>query len=334
MITVVAAAATVLLSKSTFPSPDEWVWWLAVLPVAMLHPIVVTRGSRTIGIGLDPVVIIFLAFAAPGHALVLWTAGSALAQVRRPAPHSARTAPSGFHHTTMNALAGAATVFVVTRRVPHAHGSGPWALLAGGSGAVTYLVVDRVLSAAPAASLGRGSIRDSWSPGLAVTLACSGAAALGYLGAVVVRTDPWALPLPLVPVGALMAAVRGHHDALRERARVAGLLTVAGRLDRAQTAQEVPVIVLDDGRLALRVGRLSLVTDRDEHAMRASVLTGSTPTWRAAEPRRGESFTSPDQRTLDPRAALASHAVRRLTLQAGLATHAALTGLPNRASLH
>lgn len=338
LITVLAAAATVLLSRSTFPPHDEWGWWLAVLPVAVLHPIVVTRGPQSIEVGLESVVIILLSFAAPGHALMLWTAGCALAQATRTAAHRTRTPPLGLEHAAMSVLAGAATVFVVTRCVPHALEPGPWALLAVAAGAVTYLLVDRVLSAVVIASLGRGSIRGSWSPDLAVTLACSGGATLGYLGAVAARTDCWALPLLLVPVGVLIVAARGHRAASRDRSRVAALCAVASRLDRAQTAEEVTAIVLEEGRRALRVERLSVVADPDKHALQASVLTGGAPAWLAPAPRlSAEPFTAHDQQTLDLVALLASDSLRSLALHAQLATHAthdALTGLPNRSGLH
>lgn len=344
LFTGLTAAAAVLLSGSTFPSQAQWGWWLAVLPVVVLchFPVVVTRGSNAIEIGFESVVIIFLSFAAPEHALALWTAAGVLAQMKQPAPQWARTTPPWitFYNAAMSVLSGAATVFVVSRCVPHALEPGPWALLAVGSGAIAYFLVDYVLSALAIPLLGHGSFRESWRyDGLAITLACSGGvAALGYLGAVVVRADHWALPLLLVPVWTFIAASRGYLDASRERSRVAALFTVAARLHHAPTPEEVTAIVLDEGRRALRVEQLSLVADPDNHGLRSSVHTGTALNWLVPAPRRsGEHFTAQDQQTLNLLACLASDSLRRLALHAELetlASHDALTGLPNRASLH
>ena len=344
VVTGLAAAAVLLGSGSTFPPASEWGWWLAVLPVVVLYryPVSVTRGSKSIEIGFESVVIIFLAFAVPDHALALWTGGWVLTQIKPPTLKRGRTTPPWitFYNFAMSVLSGAATVVVVTKWMPHSLEPGPWALAAVALGAAAYFLVDYILTAIAMPLLGRGTLREAWQyDHLGITLACSGCvAALGYLGAVVVRADYWALPLLLVPITTFIVASRGYVGASRERARVSALFAVASRLHHAQTAAEATAIVLDQGRRALRVEELSLVAVPAEGVPRASVLTSSNEHWLVPTPRlSSETFTADDQQTLDLLASLASDSLRRVALHDDLetlATHDALTGLPNRGSLH
>ena len=344
LVTALAATAIVLRSGSTPPGREEWAWWLAVLPVAVLchYPVVVTRGSNAIEIGFESVVVIFLAFAVPGHALVLWTGGWVVARLKAPGARGEKTTAPWIrlYNDAMSVLSGAATVFVVGSLVPHALEPGPWALLAVGLGAVAYFFVDYVLSAVATPLLGRGSFRGSWRyDNLAITLACfGGVAALGYLGAVAVEASPWALPLLLVPVWTVVVASRGYVDASRERARLAALFAIAARLQHAETAEDATAIVLEEGRLALRVEQLSLLADPQASSPRAPIMTGGTQTWLVPHARRSnEDFTAQDEQTLELLASLASESLRSIALLVELetlATHDALTGLPNRASLH
>jgi len=343
-LTALVAVAVVVLGSVRVPGPGSWAWWLIVpaVPVLYRFPVEVTRGSRGIEIGFESVVVIFLAFAAPDYALVLWTASWLLAQVQLPHDLAVqRTSPwISVYNTAMTTLSGAAAVLVVTRLVPHALDPGPSALLAVVAGAGAYFVVDYVLSALAIPLLGRGSFREAWLyDDLTVALASfGGVAAVGYLGAVAFRADPWTVVFLAVPVATFVYASRGFTQASVERVRVTALLNVASRLHHATTYDEVVEIVLDEGRAALLTEALHVTTSEpDGTTISAPVTDRSTTSWLVPATRRSQApYDAENQTTLDLLASMASDTLSRLALHGELeqlAAHDPLTGLANRASL-
>ncbi|MCL3861644.1 GGDEF domain-containing protein [Actinotalea sp. K2] len=343
LLTALAAVASVVLSGSTLPGPASWAWWFAALAVPVLYrfPVVVTRGSRGIEIGFESVVAIFLAFAVPEHALMLWTVGWALAQVPWPVGRPLRRTPPWItlHNVAMTVLGGAATVWVVTHLVDGALRPGPWALVAVVLGATAYFLVDYALSAVALPLLKRASFREAWLyDDLSVTLACySGVASLGYLGAVVLRADQWALPLLAFPLATFVIASRSYARASLERSRVTALLAVASRLHHATTPQQAEQIVLEEGRHAMRAEELFLRQDPGDALIRSAVVSDTGQAWLVPAPRHSsDQFGPGDQPTLDLLASLTADTLNRLSLHhdlAALASQDTLTGLANRATL-
>jgi diguanylate cyclase (GGDEF)-like protein len=343
LATAVAAVVLVASAVDEVPGWDAWPWWLVALTVPVLYrfPVVITRGSRSIEIGFESFVVIFLAFAAPQYSLVLWAAGWLLAQVRLPWDRgNLRMSPwIWLYNTAMTTLGGAAVVLVVTRLVPHALEPGPWPLLAVGLAAGAYFAVDYILSALALPLLGRGGLRDGWTyDDLGVALSSSaGIAALGYLGSVALDQDAWAVPLVAVPVATFVFASRGFSRASMERGRVAALLAVASRLHHATTDREVEEIVLAEGPAALLAERLSLVDAVPGSTIHAPVDNGSNRRWLTPATRRSQTpYSQEDKRTLALLASMASDALGRLSLLDELEQLARLdplTGLANRATL-
>ncbi|HUG85388.1 MAG TPA: GGDEF domain-containing protein, partial [Euzebya sp.] len=344
LATAVAAAAVVALGHRAIPDADAWAWWLVALTVPVLYrfPVAVTRGTRSIEFGFESVVVVFLSFAAPAYALVLWTGGWLLAQVPIPWARAVRrTSPwISLYNTAMTTLSGAAVVLVVTRLVPNALDTGPWALLAVLLGAGAYFFVDYVLSAIALPLLGRCSLREAWLyDDFGVALASTGGVAvLGYLGAVAMRVDPWAVPLIAVPVATFVITSRGFSRASMEHGRVEVLLGLATRLQQATTEQQVLEIVLDEGPGALRTEALLLSTTAPAATgIHSAVTGGPAQRWLVAATRRSHlPYSMEDRRTLDLLASMTADTLDRLAMHAELERLAAqdpLTGLSNRATL-
>lgn len=343
LATAAAAVVVVVLGTTAIPGWDAWAWWLVALAVPVLYrfPVVVTRGARGIEIAFESVVVIFLAFAAPDYALALWTGGWLLAQVPLPWDQAIRRTSRwiSLYNTAMTTLSGAAAVLVVTRLVPHALEPGPSALLAVLLGAGAYFLVEYVFSAIALPLLHRAPLREAWLyDDLGVALASyGGVAVLGYLGAVAIRTDPWAAALVAVPVAAFVYASRGFSHASMERGRVAALLAVASDLHQATTDEEVAEIVLDEGPKALFTEKLLLVTTEPETMIHAPVTAGPTQRWLTPADRQNQApYGEEDERTLALLASMTSDTLGRLVLLDELEKVAAsdpLTGLSNGATL-
>ncbi len=330
---VLAAVAGVALSGTA--APEEPAWWLAALAVPVLTRWsgVVVRQSRGIEIGLDSVVVVFLAFAAPGAAVLVWAVGCALAQLKTSSRPWIRLYNAG-----LSTLSGLTAVLVVTEAVPRAAEPGPWGLVAALLGATAYFLVDYALSAAAVPLLGRGSLRDAlWDESLGHVAVCSGGvAALGYLGAVVLRHEPWALLFVVVPVGAFVIASQGFARAHEARQRTAALFAAASGLHTAADPDEVVRVVTGAGHQALQTA-VEVLPAAPADGLSAVVPDAAPPLWLVAAPRDDDPFTASDARDLATLATLAGDSLRRLRLLgelAVLAGHDPLTGLPNRSAVH
>lgn len=361
------AVGAVVLSGSTPPPLGAWQWWLAVPAVALLTRwrVEFTSGASRLELGFEFVLAVFLAYAVPQHAVVLYSAGWVLTFVRLrwQTAHAAATAAwIRLFNISLSILAGAATVTVVTHS-PNVGRSGPWPLLACALGATAYFAVDYALSVLAMPLLGRSSLREAWwYDDLGVTLASQcGVAALGYLAAVVYHADAWALPLMLVPVATLVVAARGFVRSQRQRARATALFDLATGLHEATQADQVRATALAGVRDALGlerawiadvdpdvdpdvgpdVGRdvgLDVAPDVGRGPAPVHVLVQSQPDrWLVVGPRRnGQLLDADDLRTLELIGSLTADNLRRLHLRDQLEHLAArdpLTGLLNRASL-
>ena len=335
----VAATAAVLVGSVLTRSPQlpSWPLWAAVPTVLLMArwPVVLLRDTSGIEIGLDSAVLMFLAFAAPRPAAVtVWTVGCVASQLM-----TRKSASTRLFNVGVTILAGMAAIGAVAalRAVP---APGPRDLLAAAAGAVAYFGVDYLLSAASVALVGRTGLGAAlWDPNTPISAACfAGVAALGYLGAVVVRYQPWTLPLLAVPAGTLVLAAKAFAAAHADRVRVRGLFDAAAASQRGDTEAEIVAALVEQGCRVLRCPAIR-IADRPGAAGELAVAlpraAGQRARWLVAAPRlTGVPFSAEDGHALDALAAIAAESLQRADLVAELARRARrdpLTGLANRA---
>lgn len=343
LATALVAVLAVAVLHVTIPGPSQWPWWLVALAVPVLYrfPMTISQGARTIEVGFESVVVIFLSFAAPDLALALWAGGWLLAQVPLPWGRSLqRTSPwISLVNVAMTALSGVAAILVITRGVPGALDGGWPALLAVLLAAGAYVSVDYVLSAVALTLLGRGTMSEAWSyDGLSLALLSAAAVGvLGYLGAVAAAADPWTAPLIGVPVVTFVMAARGFTQASIERGRVQALLAVASGLHQATSPADVEQVVTEEGPAALAADALHLADRPTAAGIHERLEVPGGDRWLVAPVRRNHMpYQEEDRRALAVLAELAGSTLSRLALlveMEALAARDPLTGLSNRATL-
>lgn len=327
------AVAYVLLDSSQVPA---WQLWVAV-PTAVLMarwPVVLLRETSGIEIGLDSAVLMFLAFTAPRPATVaVWAAGCVASQLT-----NRKSVLTRLFNVGVTVLAGIAATWAV--EVLRARGGpGPRDLLAAAAGAAAYFAVDYLISALSVALVEQSSVRDAlWDVNTPISAACfGGVAALGYVAAVVLRHEPWVLPLMALPIGTVVLAAKAFAEAHADRVRVGGLFTAAAETQRGDTEAEITSALVTQACRVLRCPCVEL-TDRPgtegELSVELPSTPGKRPRWLVAARRvTGAPFTAEDTRALDALAAIAAESLQRADLVgelAHLARHDPLTGLANR----
>ncbi|RKS71383.1 diguanylate cyclase (GGDEF)-like protein [Motilibacter peucedani] len=317
---------------------------VVVVPVLARFPLTILRQSAGIDIQLDSVVLLFLGFAAPGAALPVWALGSVLAQVWVTGrPVAVRVINVGL------CLVAGTSALAAVELVPHSREAGPLGVAAAALAGLAYFAADYAGSALGVVLLGRVSLREAfWDETAGLVAACAGGvAALGYLGAVVLRHEPWAFPLVTVPIATVVFAGYAYARTHEERLRVRALFDGAASLQGARTAEDVHAAVLEAGRGALRTHDVSLVlpgaaAGRPAGAPPGGLVAllpapeaGGAGSLVAGERRSREPYTADDAHTLDLLASLAAESLRRVGQVSELeqlAGHDTLTGLLNARS--
>ena len=311
--------------------------WVAVALVFVLSrfPLTISRRGGDLVVGFEAAALVFLAMVeTPSAAVALWAVANLVAQATERKQLSYRVFNVGI---TM--LAGAAAVALISLG---GRQDTPAQLAWVFAGAVAYFLVDLVVTAASLELEGGGGLRAviPWSALPLGVLCFLGVDAVGYLGALLVHYAPgWSLALLVVPVAAILVAVRTASDARIAQRRLSGLLETATAAHEWQEEEHIAVEAMQRSK--------SLLTDTEvefrEEPPRSGELgaqidrPGRSPAHLVARREGlGRPFGDAERQVLQAVAALASAAFARNQLIAEmsyLARHDALTGLANRAVL-
>jgi diguanylate cyclase (GGDEF)-like protein len=309
--------------------------YLFAVPLIMVmgwFPMLIGRSGSSIEIGLDTCVLIFLGtITAPETALVVWSLGVALGQAVTDKRTSIRIFNSG-----LGILAGGVALLVldVTRSSTE---TSPRELLAAGLAGMVYFVIDFVVSAV-SVSLDEGSkLRHALvtTGALGPLVAFLGIAALGYLGALVVRElPPWSTGILAVPVATILVASRAQSRASEQARRLKILLDTAVLVQTVNDNQVVLEALLAGASDLLNDSRITLRAEAPAgHEVGVPVHGSADDVWLIGPALNGARSTALDEQALAALVAVAEDAFARLRLSADMAHqawHDPLTGLPNR----
>lgn len=331
------AAALVLTAVVASSSPPPWAAW-AALPVVLAAsraPLVLPAGSTgALVIGLDSSMLVLLGLSLPWQsALVVWGLSISFAELT-----SKRSWDTRLFNAGVCIVAGACAL-VVLSRLRDGEAATAVGLLAAVGAAVVYFVVDYTWSAI---SIGVAE-RTPWRRlfqirGLPLALACFvGVDSLGFLGAVLLRTEPWMVTLLIVPFAALLWASHSWSN-MGAAQRRGGHLFLAGRIiQAAHTTEEVVQAVVDHAALMVRAPNARWVAaDAETDGLMLPFAPGGAvlKQLQLAPRGSGEGYGQRDVEALTTLLGVAGQAhdrLRLLTELARAATTDSLTGLANRA---
>ena len=312
---------------------------LLAIPLIMViarFPMVLDRGDGGIEVGFDSCVLMFLVcMLPPHHAIVLWSIGVLCTQLI-----TQKSAMIKAFNVGVGIIGGAVVVAVVTSLRGEALGT-VQELLAVSLAAACYFGTDFVLSAI---SLSIESLTPLWGH-LAQrgTLIAIGVFvpfdSLGYLGAVVVRENPWwTLLLLVVPLVTLLIATRAVTRGTENARRLQSLFDAAVRAQSLSDTGQVVDALVEDARKLLRLPSVEIRSaPPGTGEIGAQLRDGQHDRWIVAPSRhRARSTTTADQQALEAMVAVSSDAFARLQLTEDmtfLARHDLLTNLPNRGLL-
>ena len=313
-----------------------WQAWLA-LPVIVLagrRPLELpTTTSESLVVGLDSAVLVLLALTLPlPQAMVVWAVSIVVGEFT-----TRRSVDTRMFNAGVCILAGALALAILGV-VPAAHRSTPLGLAATVAAAAAYFVADYLWSGVSVAVAERISLRRTLqSSGLLLAFACFLAVnSLGYLAAVVLRAQPWAVVLLLLPLVSLLLATHSWSQLRRVEQASRELSLAAVALQQSASAEQIDELVLEH---APRLVRAPAASWQDAGATpdEAGVpFDAGGPGRHLVVARRitGEDLTVQDRDALQVLLHVAEQAHERLRLLAELrrsAMHDPLTGLPNRA---
>jgi len=162
---------------------------------------------------------------------------------------------------------------------------------------------------------------------------------LGYLGALVLRSNPWwVFLLLLVPLATLLINTRAIVHGRENARRLSVLFEAAVRVQALHEPSLMVEGLLIDARRLIRLRDVEVrSTPPAEHEIGAQVRRGKEALWVIAPARdRARSTVGADQHALDALAVICSEAFARLQLTDEMvhyARHDPLTDLPNRGIL-
>jgi diguanylate cyclase (GGDEF)-like protein len=312
---------------------------LVGVPLVVLvarFPMVLDNQDGGIEIGFDSIVLIYLLCTFdPLPALAVWGLGVLATQLT-----SGKRVSSLLFNIGVGILAGGAAAGVL--HLVRGSGTGtPRELVAVVAAASAYFFSDYVLSATSVAIDSQTPVRRHLvQAGTWVAVACFVPFdLLGYLAAVVLRSNPWwTLVLLVVPLATLLINTRAIVHGRENARRLTVLFESAVRVQALHEPRLVIDGLLVDARRLIRLRDVEVRSSPpglDE--IGAQVRRGKDALWVVAPARdRARSTVGADQHALDALAVICSEAFARLQLTDEMvhyARHDPLTDLPNRGIL-
>ena len=309
------------------------------VPVIMLvarFPMVLDGDDGGIEIGFDSTVLMFLLCTLDARAaFAVWGLGVVATQLVSGKRPSAKVFNVG-----VGILAGGASALAL-HFVRGSETGTPRELFAMIVAASAYFFVDYVFSAITLSI-------DSGTPvgghlvqaGTWLAVACFVPFdLLGYLAAVVLRSNPWwMLSLLVVPLVTLLIATRAITRGRENARRLTVLLEAAVRVQAVHESGLIIDALLHDASRLIRLKDVEVrATPPEAFEVGAQVRRGKDALWVVAPARdRARSTVQADQHALDALAVLCADAFARLQLTEDMvhyARHDPLTDLPNRGIL-
>ena len=314
-----------------------WQAWLA-LPVIVLaghRPLVLpTARSSSLVIGLDAALLVLLGLSLPlRQALVVWAVAIVAGELS-----TRRSLDTRLFNAGVCVLCGALALGILSA-VPPGERTAPTGLLGTVMAAGVYFGADYLWSAVSVALAQRASLRETLQAGgLLLALACFLAVnSLGFVAAVVLRAEPWAVGLLAIPFVSLLLATHSWSELRRVQQRSAALSSVAVALQQATSLEQVEQLVVEHAPAMVRAPSAEWA-DGDADGSRLIFTTPESRRLLVVAPRpTGEELSAPDVDALRMLLGVAEQAHERLRLLSELrrsAQHDPLTGLANRTVLH
>jgi diguanylate cyclase (GGDEF)-like protein len=313
--------------------------WYAVLAVPLIlliarFPLLLDRHVGAIEIGFEACVLVLLACTAePAVALSLWSVGVILSQ----AINGKRLAAKLFNIGL--GVSGGAFALLIIAGLRGPALSTPREVIAVGLGCASYFAFDFFVSAV-SVSLEEGTpfLAQIVQPDALIAAGCFVAVdSLGYLAALVIRSQPWwGIFLLLVPLTTMLVAARSVTRGRENARRLTALFATSSQLHQLHTVEEMLDTLLTGARAVLLVKHTAVRDDRPgPHEVGAMFSDGDKDRWLVTRGlNRTRSNMAGDRQSLQALASVAEEAFTRLRLtdeMTHLARHDTLTGLPNRA---
>ncbi|MGD9955357.1 MAG: putative bifunctional diguanylate cyclase/phosphodiesterase [Candidatus Nanopelagicales bacterium] len=298
-------------------------------------PLTLTHQSGDIVIGFETCVLVYLVLTvSPWHALALWSVATALAMLTQRKSWRARIFNVG-----LTILGGALFVLIVAATDPGV-GNPAGQLASVMLACAVYFTFDLIITAVSIAIEDGCSINAvlRWGS-VPLGLACFVSVdTLGFLAAVLTRNQPlWTLVLLLVPIAAILVAVRSVSENRLAQRRLQGLLEAATQAPDWLTDEQIAQSLVQQAERTLRSTTAALREEppsSEEIGAPITLEDGSVRHLVVRAQSSGREFTEQDRNALETLTAVGTSAFQRRRLSdetTYLARHDALTGLHNRA---